>query len=249
MPSPSIAQALILRTRQFAQDCDALRFDPPVAAVYNPLQYAAAPHEAFLAKFFDSTKQAVFLGMNPGPFGMAQTGVPFGEINAVRDFLGICAPVHKPAHEHPKRPISGFDCPRSEVSGRRLWGLFQSLFPNPHDFFQRFAVLNYCPLAFLAPSGANITPDKLPAAERAPLNALCDAFLIDALTILQPAKLVGIGAFAHKCLDRIAPALPFPTTTHALLHPSPASPIANRDWPHRPLQQLADANLLPTQQP
>jgi len=42
--------------------------------------------------------------MNPGPWGMAQTGVPFGEINAVKDWLGINAEVDKPQKQHPKRP-------------------------------------------------------------------------------------------------------------------------------------------------
>ena len=36
-------------------------------------------------------KRVVFLGMNPGPFGMAQVGVPFGEVAAVRDWLRIDA--------------------------------------------------------------------------------------------------------------------------------------------------------------
>ena len=34
-------------------------------------------------------KEAVFLGMNPGLWGMAQTGVPFGTVSLVRDWMGI----------------------------------------------------------------------------------------------------------------------------------------------------------------
>src|SRR5262245_50106649 len=108
-----------------------LKFGPPVAAVYNPLTYAWAVHERYLQKFGSGKKRVVFVGMNPGPFGMAQTGVPFGEISSVRDWLRIAGPVKKPIREHPRRPVAGFDCPRSEVSGKRLWGLFAQRFGTP----------------------------------------------------------------------------------------------------------------------
>ena len=42
----------------------------------------------------------------PGPFGMAQTGIPFGEIEHVRDWIGVSCAVDKPKNEHPKRLIS-----------------------------------------------------------------------------------------------------------------------------------------------
>ena len=81
--------------------------------------------------------------MNPGPFGMVQTGVPLGEIAAVRDWMGIEATVEKPATENPKRPIEGFACTRSEVSGRRLWGLFAERFGTAEAFFTDHFVANY----------------------------------------------------------------------------------------------------------
>ena len=46
-----------------------------VTHVYNPLEYAIEPHTTYLHKYCTSTKSVLFLGMNPGPFGMAQTGV------------------------------------------------------------------------------------------------------------------------------------------------------------------------------
>src|SRR6187399_416573 len=93
-----------------------LNFGEPVTHVYDPLDYARASHEAYLAQFGAGPKKFIFLGMNPGPFGMAQTGVPFGEIAAVRDWMKIRAEIGKPPREHPKRPIAGFACPQSEVS-------------------------------------------------------------------------------------------------------------------------------------
>jgi single-strand selective monofunctional uracil DNA glycosylase len=164
---------------------------------------------------------------------MAQTGVPFGEIGLVRDWLGIVGTVDKPPSEHPKRPIEGFDCARSEVSGRRLWGWAKERFGSPERFFERFFVWNYCPLVFMEESGRNRTPDKLPAAEREPLFAACDEALRRAVGALEPTRVVGIGRFAET---RAAEALAGRTDSGAgpeiggILHPSPASPAANRGW-------------------
>jgi len=213
-----------------------LSFADPVACVYNPLEYARRPHAEFLERYGRGPKEILLLGMNPGPYGMAQTGVPFGEIAAVRDFLGIECPVDRPDPEHPKRPISGFACTRSEVSGRRLWGWCQERFGTAERFFERFFVHNYCPLVFMADSGRNITPDKLPAAEREPLFAACDGLLRRVVEILRPRLVIGVGAFAER---RARHALATCDLEFGRMpHPSPASPLANRGW-----SKAADAAL------
>src|ERR1035437_1797275 len=190
------SKRLIAAARRLSAQVDRLKFKPPVTYVYNPLTYAWKAHEEYLRRFGNDRKQVVFLGMNPGPFGMVQTGVPFGEIAAVRDWLGIRTRIEKPRSEHPKRPVLGFDCPRSEVSGRRLWRLFAERFGSPARFFAGHFVANYCPLAFCEASGRNQTPDKLLRAERDRLFAICDEHLRRVLEILQPEWLVGIGGFA-----------------------------------------------------
>jgi single-strand selective monofunctional uracil DNA glycosylase len=208
---------------------DRLRFGEPVACTYNPLRYAWAPHAAYLSRYGAAPKRVVFLGMNPGPFGMAQTGVPFGEVAAVRDWLRIQEPVTQPSPGHPKRPVTGFACARSEVSGRRLWGLFAVRFGRPEAFFAEHFVLNYCPLVWMGASGANLTPDKLSAAERAAVEAPCRAHLRAVLETLRPAHLVGVGGYAAQKLAEVStPADPWRITQ--ILHPSPASPAANKDW-------------------
>ena len=103
------------------QALETLTFAPPVHTVYNPFDYASAPHEDYLRRYGNGTARVIFLGMNPGPFGMAQTGVPFGDPELVRDFLEVSGPVQQPDKVHPKRPIIGCDATRGEVSGRRLW--------------------------------------------------------------------------------------------------------------------------------
>src|SRR5438105_3009601 len=149
-------------------------------------------------------RSVVFLGMNPGPFGMVQTGVPFGEITAVREWLGIEAPVTRPEREHPRRPVSGFGCTRSEVSGQRVWGLFAERFGEPADFFNQHIVMNYCPLAFMEQTGRNRTPDKLAPAEKSQLFDLCDEHLRAIVTALKPEWLIGIGDFAYRRAQEIA---------------------------------------------
>jgi single-strand selective monofunctional uracil DNA glycosylase len=222
------SQPLIDSARRLRDAVNRLTFAPPVSHVYNPLDYAWPAHEAYLRRYAAGRKRVIFLGMNPGPFGMVQTGVPFGEIAAVRDWLGIAMEIGRPALEHPKRPITGFDCARSEVSGLRLWGLFTNRFGAAKTFFSEHLVVNYCPLAFLEESGRNRTPDKLPAAERASLFAACDEHLRQTVKILRPEWVIGVGDFAMK---RAAEVLPHGTIRIGrILHPSPASPAANRNW-------------------
>lgn len=215
---------------------DSLRFGPPVTHVYNPLTYAWAAHARYLRRWGDGPKRVLFLGLNPGPFGMVQTGVPFGEVTAVRDWLGVAAPIGQPPRLHPKRPVVGFGCPRSEVSGRRLWGLFATRFGTAERFFADHFVVNYCPLAFFDAAGRNVTPDKLPAASRAELLAVCDEHLRQVVAILRPRWVVGVGNFASQ---RAAGVLAGQGVEVAKLpHPSPANPAANRDWAGRVRAEL-----------
>lgn len=222
------ALPLILAAQQLRQKVSRLRFAVPVRHVYNPLDYAWPCHEAYLRRYAAPPKRVVFLGMNPGPFGMVQTGIPFGEVRAVRDWLGICLEIGKPAREHPRRPVAGFGCRRSEVSGRRLWGLFEQRFGSPRQFFSTHLVLNYCPLAFMEDAGRNRTPDKLPPAEKDLLFAACDEHLRAALQVLEPEWLIAVGDFARRRAEAV-----FRGGTPRIgqiLHPSPANPSANRAW-------------------
>ncbi|RPJ34859.1 MAG: single-strand selective monofunctional uracil-DNA glycosylase [Verrucomicrobiaceae bacterium] len=235
----SAATDLIASTRRLCDALGDLTFAAPVACVYRPLQYAWRPHQRYLERYGRGPKRVVFLGMNPGPFGMAQTGVPFGEVAAVRDWLEIHEPVDKPAGEHPKRPVEGFNCTRSEVSGRRLWGLFAERFGTADAFFKDHFVLNYCPLVWMSATGANLTPDKLPAAEMAPVEDACLAHLAEVIGLLKPSFLIGIGGFAEQRLLRAAETSGSKAAIGRILHPSPASPAANRGWAEAASRQLA----------
>ena len=214
----------------------ALSFGPPVAHVYAPLEYAHRACTAYVQKYARKGIDALLLGMNPGPWGMAQTGVPFGEISAVRDWMSLRAKIQRPDPEHPKRPIEGFDCTRSEVSGRRLWGLFSERFGSPVNFFKEHFVANYCPLAFMESSARNLTPDKLPVSISQRLEEACDWHLRELVALLQPEWVVGVGSFAEA---RARQALKGQELKIGrILHPSPASPAANRDWAGTALKQF-----------
>ena len=215
-------------SRRLSDAVDRLSFEAPTAFVYNPLSYARVPHEAYLERFGAGTKEVVLLGMNPGPFGMAQTGVPFGDPTFVRDWMGIDGAVGKPPKEHPKRQILGFDSPRSEVSGTRLWGWAKERFGTADAFFDRFFVVNYCPLVFMEESCRNRIPEKLPANEREPLFEACDRAVAESIEALSPELVIGVGKFAEDRARRIlgddGPRI------GRVLHPSPASPKANKGW-------------------
>ena len=234
-------EGLVQVSRSLSRVVSKLRFAEPVTHVYNPLEYARRPHELYLERYGAGPKEVVLVGMNPGPFGMAQTGVPFGDVALVRDWMGIEASVGRPKSEHPKRPVLGFECARSEVSGSRLWGWARDRFGSPERFFSRFFVLNYCPLVFLEESGRNRTPDKLSAAERAALLPACDQALRAALEMLDPALVVGVGAWATKRARSALGDGALPVGT--VLHPSPASPRANRGWAPQAEDELRNLGI------
>jgi single-strand selective monofunctional uracil DNA glycosylase len=221
---------LLEAAAKLAERADAIEFSSEkIHSIYNPLIYAWRPHRAFISRYGGGPKRVLFVGMNPGPWGMAQTGVPFGEVGFVRDWLGIEERVDTPPREHPKRKIMGFTCTKSEVSGSRLWGLMKDRFGSPETFFRDHFTVNYCPLVFMEESGKNLTPDKLRKEDRESLFAACRDHMTEVIRILRPEAVVGIGKFAESQL------LPFAEETNGLrvtsiLHPSPANPRANRGW-------------------
>jgi single-strand selective monofunctional uracil DNA glycosylase len=235
------AKNLVATSRELSRTIARLRFGPPVAYVYAPLEYAQKPHEQYLERYGAGKKEVLFLGMNPGPFGMAQTGVPFGDVGMVKGFLGIEASVTKPPREHPDRPVLGFGCARGEVSGKRLWGFVQASFGSAERFFERFFVWNYCPLAFLEASGKNRTPDKLPRAEQEKLFGACDEALVRITRELGVRHVVGVGAFAMGRAERALAGLP--VSIGSVLHPSPASPKANLGWERLARKELSEIGI------
>lgn len=243
MPSPpALRRDLFSAVADLSDAVDALSFAEPITHVYNPLAYARPAVERYLHLYARRRPKALWLGMNPGPWGMAQTGVPFGEVSLVRDWMKIDAEIGSPPEPHPKRPVTGLACERSEVSGRRLYGWAQERYGSAKAFFDTTFVWNYCPLVFMEESGKNRTPDKLSLEEREALFAICDQSLRVMVQLVQPEMIIGVGKFAESCAKRVLGDLKIPIGT--VLHPSPASPIANRGWAAQAEKQLSDLGLL-----
>lgn len=227
--------SLIDISQELSRELSRLQFSAPAAYVYDPTQYASASHRLYLERWAKRPR-VLLLGMNPGPWGMAQTGVPFGAVPMVRDFLGIEAEVGKPVREHAKRPVQGFSCARVEVSGARLWGWVEAVWKTPESFFEEFFVFNYCPLLFLEEGGRNLTPNKLAASERRELESLCDRALARTIEHLGVGLAIGVGTFAEKRLRQVLSG--DSVKIGRILHPSPASPAANRGWAEAATSQL-----------
>ena len=210
---------------------------PSASHVYNPLIYMWSAHQEYLERHGNQTGRILLVGMNPGPWGMAQTGVPFGEVAMARDWLGIEKPLGGPLPpQHEKYPIMGFACHRSEGSGERFWGWARDRFGSADQFFNDLFVWNYCPLLFLR-NNRNLVPEQLHKAEREPLFGICDAALNAVIHAIRPRVVVGIGRFAHSRAQAMAGDA---VATAYLLHPSPANPAANKGWAEVADQTLAE---------
>lgn len=206
------------------------RLEPggPVAVTYHPLSYAWAPHQAYLQRYGAGRKRAFLVGMNPGPWGMGQNGIPFGEREIAGKWLGLEGlPVERPPVEHPKRPVLGWDNPRSEESGKRLWGFLRDTYGTPERALRDLFIVNHCPLLMFGETGTNITPDKLLKADREEVGRVCDEGLLRMVDAARPETLIGVGKYAAACCTRVAAERGL-EVTH-ILHPSPASPLANRE--------------------
>lgn len=236
-----IKDSFKLITDDLVRDVQTLKFAHPITHVYNPLIYARTGYDTYCERYGTAPKQVLLLGMNPGPWGMAQTGVPFGDVQMVQNLLKIQAEVRAPQPEHPKRPISGFECSRSEVSGQRLWGWVKERFGAAQTFFKRFWVANYCPLVFMEQSGRNHTPDRLPKEERTLLFEACDRALDRTVHLLKPDFVIGIGQFAYKRAERLFKKNAI--VIGRVIHPSPANPKANRGWADQVEKQLKELGL------
>jgi single-strand selective monofunctional uracil DNA glycosylase len=219
-----------------------LDFGPPTQYVYNPMVYARLPHLAYWKRYGNPPKEVMLLGMNPGPWGMAQTGVPFGDVNMVSRWLGLRGRVGTPERQHPRRPVNGFDCPRGEVSGQRVWGWARQRYGTPEHFFQRFWVANYCPLIFMEASGRNRTPDKLPREEKTRLLAICDWALVETVRVVRPRIVIGVGAFAARQARRALARME--VRVGQITHPSPANPKANAGWASVVEKELAGLGII-----
>lgn len=205
-----------------------------VDCVYNPLMYAWDVHKKYIEIAGGRGAKTVMLGMNPGPHGMGQMGIPFAATSMVRDLLGISGiPVGQPSDPHPRRPVIGLDYPREEVSGTRVWSLLSDTYGSSESIFEKVFLVNHCPLMLLDGDRAtNVTPDKISGQTARSLLERCDEHLVEVVDILGAETVIGIGKFAER--RALAALEGMDVEVRGCWHPSPASPLANRnggrDW-------------------
>ncbi|MFO8082974.1 MAG: single-stranded DNA-binding protein [Desulfobacterales bacterium] len=228
-------------TQKLLQMLQPLHFGPPITHVYNPLEYAGTSYNIYLERYAVPEKEILLVGMNPGPWGMIQTGVPFGDVNMVKNWMGIETAVGQPENPHLKRPVLGFSCPKSEVSGRRLWNWAAETYESAESFFERFLVINYCPMAFFGKDGRNFTPNLLRAADRKPLLSVCDSALAYTIEYLKPHYVLGVGKFAAQRIEQLP--IDRSIVIGSITHPSPANPKANRGWSTIITRELQELNI------
>jgi single-strand selective monofunctional uracil DNA glycosylase len=229
--------ALIEASRRLSDACDSLI--SPLAKqtiakhITNPLDYARECHEDYLHRYGSLGAKTLMLGMNPGPWGMAQCGVPFGATAMVRELLDIDLPVKQPQNAHPKRPIIGISLQRQEASGTRLWSLLNQHYGTAEQIHEQVFLVNHCPLLLLDEKARNITPDKISGKAVTKLMDVCDQHLRDVVEALGIKRIIGVGKYAEK-RSKVAFGGRKDIAISSCWHPSPASPLANRndgkDW-------------------
>lgn len=243
----TLAKALLTMNANLATAFDDLEWTTKkLGWIYNPLDYASEPAKNYLETYgTEPGRKALWLGMNPGPWGMAQTGVPFGDVVAARDWMGLSGEVGEPKDPCDKREIEGYSLSRREGSGKRLWGWIEQRWGTAVNFFDECFVWNYCPLMFLEKESArNLTPNNLYKADREGLFPICDKALATLIEALEPEYVIGVGKFAFTRAKIVSKSLENPPKIATVLHPSPASPAANAGWVEKAEAQLAEQGIL-----
>jgi Uracil DNA glycosylase superfamily. len=197
----------------------------------NVFSYAIDPFLEYLEKAERGSVRTLYLGMNPGPYGMYRTGIPFCDFVTKREFLKITASVDETFIDVDAVRGEKPDEKRREVSGMRLWGLFESVYHSPERFFSSSLVLSYSPLIFFRSEGrrANIALSDVKSLDRKRIEKVSDEFLKRYIKELKCDTLVGIGDYAHRALVRCSDG----ERLLKIAHPSPANPAANGDWAGR----------------
>ena len=231
----SKTQKIIKKTKELSEKCNIykkqiIENNSNIDYAYNPLDYAWKPHKVYLEKYGGLGAKTIIMGMNPG-HGMGNTGIPFGCPEKVKTYLDITnLKVKQPMKTHPKRKITGLECTKPEISGKRIWGIIEEIYGSPTNAFNEIFVLNHFPLWMFNESGQNITPDKLRKSTTKEIFTACNKYLTDVIQILNCKTIIGVGKYAQKMAKLALYDIEIETIiVKEIPHPSPANPLANKD--------------------
>ncbi|XP_037927861.1 single-strand selective monofunctional uracil DNA glycosylase-like [Teleopsis dalmanni] len=200
-----------------------------ITHIYNPVEYAADLHCEYLRKYLDRPKRVVFLAVHPEQNGMAQTGVPFGNVSTVRDMMKLCGEVKQPNRLHPKHPVLGLNCHINEPSGVRFWGLMDKIAGSLDTFSEQCFVHTFCPLLFFNEYGRTIEPCVLPFEIKYPMRDLLVEALCKEMKLVQPEIIVVTGNYVYNGLQRSEL---YAKTLLVMTNPHPWVPN-NHNWVRR----------------
>jgi len=229
MDSPTFVH-VVNATRLLSARLEPVRAALPAAglkavAAIDPTSYAFGNYTRFMQLAASGPRLALFVGMNPGPHGMAQTGIPFGDVDTARVLLGGADTID-PLPGLRAASGAAWDCKglayhRGEQSGMRLWSALSQLCGSPQAALERCCIVNYCPLYMVGPELENITPSDLPRRHditRA-LEAACDEHLRQLVLGLEVKTVLSFGSYAHASARRALSG--FPVDFYTTPHPSP----------------------------
>lgn len=223
-----------------------LQFPKNITHIYNPIVYALNLHCQYIKKFLNGKKKVMLIGMNPGPNGMVQNGVPFGNTNTVKNLMKIQGQVDQPPSLNPKRPVTGLSCTTEEPSGVRIWNLLQKLAGSLEVFGEQCFLHNFCPLAFFDEQGKNITPSELKGKIKSTLRDICLKYLEKEIQLIQPEIIIAIGSYVGDSLRKLSKQSIYVRTNIKILqlaHPSPRS-LNNNNWPEKATEFFESNDLL-----
>jgi len=224
---------------------------PPVGdlVALDPTRYCRSAWAAYL-QMAARLGCVLVVGMNPGPHGMAQTGVPFTDPWIV-DELDLQAPradvppADIPAvgswrhRSHRARGVLGS---KREESAKRLWPLLREICapyaavgPSADKIAEatrrvcnEVLLVNALPICWLDPAGKNVSAEQVekraPAQVREGLRDLVNEWLQAVADILRPAAVIGVGRWAREFVTDLDVdhfvEIPF---RDGIKHPSPSA--------------------------
>ena len=145
------------------------KLSPRIAAaagwkVWNPGSYGAPWHRVFREIYPLRERPILMFGLNPGPYGMGQTGIPFTDVRRLRQCLPKMALTLRERGREPRVPglaprsLRRFFTREFESSAVRVYRFLELGWGSAEKGWRSVGVANSCPLLFLDPEGRNQTP-------------------------------------------------------------------------------------------
>ncbi|XP_073819638.1 uncharacterized protein isoform X2 [Musca autumnalis] len=187
--------------------------------IYNPLDYDAAKiHKDYLKRYLKGPKRVLFVTMNPASHGELQTGIPFGHMPTIREYMKLKSTIIDSPVPHPSEDEEQ----ERENNSIYFWQMIREIFYSQNfflsKFFQQRFVHSFCPLAFIDGEKQFVTLENLPdKTYRKEVTKACVHILEKQLKLLQPDMVIVMGGYVHGnmqrskyCKTKLLPQIPNP---------------------------------------